>query len=522
MQVETGYKQSIVATGVSAGVLKFTDSLIVNAARWSDDTLDCDGILFPNTLRSEEQTDLNAMITDLQASYSADDNGYAGSGSKKKIITKFGGALTNLYSMKVTAADVQTVSTPTSGNAKAVIVSESGSTKYGVLIRSYRSGGTFNIYAEGFKVVDGILTMSSETALQWDSGYNEAFDCMKWSDNEVIVAYADYSTYYATCANITLDTTDLSCTNGTINTLNSAATHSWPYKLSLNDTDEAILIYATSSTQIFQHLARSGTSVNNGSAVNFSEATSYGDICPLGTDKHFYVGRLGSDNSCRMAVVSVSGTVPSFGTVKDVDTGNTKCDAPKCAKLDTDKAIVMTNDADNSDTLMVGVCTISGTVPADVTLEELVGDNNTGVTGSYEMEIIQTNTDEVIYVYHGDDSDHHGGKITVSGSAITIASNEEWADGSVWGTNVIRLGQGIFGDGDFCMGAYDRWAYTPGASWDIAVNGVTVIDDQNIYFEKTLLLNTAMDNAEEAFIEITNNETAGAYLQVDELHAHVV
>lgn len=151
---------------------------------------------------------------------------------------------------------------------------------------------------------------------------------------------------------------------------------------------------------------------------NTSNGVRHYDVCKIGVDKFLFIFQADTGSSpagIKCAVISISGTTITVGTIQTIESTGGLSYQCTCAKLATDKAIIFyRKDADGF--LYGQVLTVSGTT-ISTNLTYVCKNTNASY---YGMSATDTATDAGVVVF-GKNSDQnlYGRAYTVSGTAIT-------------------------------------------------------------------------------------------------------
>lgn len=152
---------------------------------------------------------------------------------------------------------------------------------------------------------------------------------------------------------------------------------------------------------------------------NTGNGVRWYDVCQIGVDKFLFIFQTdtgGSPAGIKCAVISISGTTITVGTIQTIEsTGGTSYFCA-CAKLDTDKAIIFyRKDADGF--LYGQVLTVSGTTISTNTAYACKSTN----ASYYGVSATDTATGAGVVVFaKNSDSNLYARAYTVSGTAITF------------------------------------------------------------------------------------------------------
>lgn len=178
------------------------------------------------------------------------------------------------------------------------------------------------------------------------------------------------------------------------------------------------------------------TDFSNGTAVAISGATDVAgyDVCSIGTDKFLFIYQKNSAAGIAVKVATVSGTTITAGSEQSIEAAGNNSYVPTCAKLDTDKALIVYQKDTDGD-FYAQVLTVSGTTVTTNTPVLLKA-----ITGYGNASACQLSTDNVavIYASSGDATKMYGRTITVSGTTPTINSENTLVSTSS-GTWVLKL-----------------------------------------------------------------------------------
>ncbi|GAJ14549.1 unnamed protein product, partial [marine sediment metagenome] len=206
--------------------------------------------------------------------------------------------------------------------------------------------------------------------------------------------------------------------------------------------------------------------------VVFEGAISRPSCCKLDTDKFvaFYKGSGGKAYACAF---TVSGTTPTAGALKEIDSNAISSTSIECAQLDTDKFVIAWSIPDSW--CKLEICAVSGTTISEGT--EYQFEEN--LPFSY-VGMAKVNGSHFIIVYRGGASDGQYRYCTFSGLSITAGVGEGDFGylpnaGSCDDTDVCLLSAlkvaAVYWDSEYS----DSWAvvgdYTPG--WSGKISGVT-------------------------------------------------
>ena len=182
----------------------------------------------------------------------------------------------------------------------------------------------------------------------------------------------------------------------------------------------------------------SGDTLSPGSPVAFEDSfTGYGTSCTkLDTDKFVAVYLdLGDSYKIKACAFTVSGTVPTPGTIKDIDTNT--CSWPDCAQLDTDKFVATWQD-DTSSAGEMRICTVSGTTITTEAVAEFTSNN------TYMANVAKIDTTHFVVVFRdfGNSSKGTSSFCSVSGTTITPGSKEIFNDAAILDPDVCLISGG--------------------------------------------------------------------------------
>jgi hypothetical protein len=166
------------------------------------------------------------------------------------------------------------------------------------------------------------------------------------------------------------------------------------------------------------------TDFNNGTEqaiYNTSSGVRGFDACSIGTDKFLFIYQkdtAGAAAGIAVKVATVSGTTVTVGSEQSIETTGNLSYIASCAKLDTDKAVIVYQKDSDGD-FYAQVLTVSGTTVSTntaVLIKAISGNGNVSATQ------LETDSAAIIYSSTGDGTKLYGRIISVSGTVPTINS----------------------------------------------------------------------------------------------------
>ncbi len=205
------------------------------------------------------------------------------------------------------------------------------------------------------------------------------------------------------------------------------------------DTNKFVVVYADYD-QGDRGYARvgtvSGTTITWGTAVyfDFGKDAEYPSCCQLGTDKFAiaYDDEDGVTDYGAVLVCTVSDSTITVGTPLDFYNG--RIGFVRCCKLDTDKFVVFYRDYGDGSKAKACAFTVSGTTPTAGTIKEI--DSN----GTNYHDCIQLDTDKFLIAWQ--DYTNTISKVeicTVSGTTITEGAEVEFNDATSWHIGLAKI-----------------------------------------------------------------------------------
>jgi hypothetical protein len=334
---------------------KFVDSQIVGAEKWSDGSYNTQGILYPKSFRTAEQTIIDGMISTLSGSYASDNTKYAINETKNKVLGEFVSQYKTLKNLQlkqrmgyntipVSSYQPQSlrgvvqlsdskiaVAYDCNGTAYVSIVDVTGFGDMSFSASTYMPNGCIHIFyvaPNKFGIVTGsglqIATVSGQTitfgthqAYSWNN--SGSINANYISDNVFAVSYQDNSSYIQGLVCTVAGTV---ITIGTPQLVSTSAAHTNGNVVSMG-AGKVLFKYAlnTDSNNIRLRCATfSGTVMTFGAEVVLANTTyaGYYRITPLTTDKAFisYTSKAynGSTYFAYGAIITTSGTAITINT----------------------------------------------------------------------------------------------------------------------------------------------------------------------------------------------------------------
>lgn len=188
----------------------------------------------------------------------------------------------------------------------------------------------------------------------------------------------------------------------------------------LINTDKILIVFPNSAATSFaatRTASLSGTGITMNALVQVAAtALNRASICKLNTDKALIAWENGTQIS--LNVVSVSGTVPSYGATSNITSSPSR---PIIVQNGTDKAQLFYTKASNCNTVAMTVSGTTITTGSELTMQ--VGN----ITSSRHHTAIQVATDKLVWMWSDFTSSNgdkrNGAFITVTGTTITVAQN---------------------------------------------------------------------------------------------------
>lgn len=168
------------------------------------------------------------------------------------------------------------------------------------------------------------------------------------------------------------------------------------------------------------------TDFSNGSEATIystGDGTRYYDVCPIGGDKFLLIWQAVTASAAagvKAAVISISGTTVTVGSVVTIETTGTLACLAACAKVDTDKALIFYNKDSDGD-MYTQVLTVSGTTITTNTPVLVKAMNGSGKASADQLT---TNSVVVIYLDAAAATLYKGRTVTVSGTTPTLGAEQ--------------------------------------------------------------------------------------------------
>lgn len=165
----------------------------------------------------------------------------------------------------------------------------------------------------------------------------------------------------------------------------------------------------------------SGSTITNGSVVsiNTSNTSSQVSCAKLDSSRVAIIYQSSADSKKYIQILSISGTTITTNTQVELDAGTTSGMVVSLEYLTTN-TLLCVYAADNTDTLVAKIITVSGTVPTingSNTLDATSADYNIG-----KIAVISSTKAAIVYS-ESSNTDTYAAILTISGTTVTKGSN---------------------------------------------------------------------------------------------------
>jgi len=366
----TPFKSPIgLSTGKYTPYAVLTDNKCVDLDTWSDGTSGTHGLLYPINYATTEQTLINTNMTAAQGIFTIDDNSYATTATKKKILGNF--------------------------------------------YNEYKNVSRVGLFLDDM--------FANSTTLNASTGARRIVEI---ATDKVAVVYID-SADSSKCKVLIVELTNNgTATAGSVYTLDNTAICYTPNVVALG-TDKFVATWGRSNTQHASVCTVSGTVVTVGSAASATtNSSSPNGIVKLDTDKFAMSFVDNTSSNMEVIAATVSGTTISFGTKATVLTGtgtpfvggNSTQGCRSMQQLDTNKIFLIWNE---TSTYNYCAITFSGTTPT-------IGTNSTLSNSSFQTvqrtDTALVTTNKVVVV---------GGTATATNAVIISFSGTTASAGTI-------------------------------------------------------------------------------------------